>query len=94
MSELQSSADVDLGFYTIFCWVQCCCIGGVLGFFLCLYCKSRIEHYCMSNNMTLVEKWQKRFWICFFLDIIISAIILVCGLGVQIFTAVTSAMSI
>lgn len=93
MSELQSSADVDLGFYTIFCWVNCCCVGGILGFFLCLYCRSRISHFCMTNNLTLVEKWQKRFWICFFLDIIVSGAIVLFAAGAGLVSAVLNAIS-
>lgn len=93
MAELESTRDVDLGFYTLFCWVNCCCLGGIIGFFLCLYCRSRIRHFCDTGNLGMVEKWQKRFWICFFLNVVLQVIIVIIGLITQVFSSIMAAFS-
>lgn len=93
MAEIESTQDVDLGFYTLMCWVNCCCLGGLVGFFLCLYCRSRIKHFSETSNLNMVEKWQKRFWLCFFLGVIIQVVLIVFGFATQLLSSLLTSFS-
>jgi len=75
MDELKSVQDVDLALYTMCCWLNCCCMGNLLGFILCMYCRSRIKHFVGRDDLQHVKMWIKRFW----LIMLISGVIWVLG---------------
>lgn len=73
--NVQDTQDYDLTIYTLFTFINCCCMGNILGFILCMWCRSGIKNNTMAGNNEAANKWRKRFWLCFFFPMILELIL-------------------
>lgn len=70
-----NSVDNNLGLYTAFTFVSCCCCGSIPGAILCFLCSNKIKQCDEAGDMEGVEKYKKYFWICFVGAIVLNMVV-------------------